>query len=40
MNQTHGVVLSIQVMGQREYHELKGRGSTFVANVEQEGLAA
>jgi len=35
----HGVVLSIQVMGQRQYQELKGRGSTFVANVEQEGLA-
>ena len=35
----HGVVLSIQVMGQRQYQELKGRGSTFVANVEQEGFA-
>jgi predicted nucleotidyltransferase len=35
----HGVVLSIQVMGQHQYEELKGRGSTFVANVEQEGLA-
>ncbi|NGZ95681.1 MAG: hypothetical protein CV089_06045 [Nitrospira sp. WS110] len=35
----HGVVLSIQVMGQRQYQELKARGSTFVANVEQEGLA-
>ena len=35
----HGVVLSIQVMGQRKYQERKGRGSTFVANVEQEGLA-
>jgi len=34
-----GVVLSIQVMGQRQYQELKARGSTFVANVEQEGLA-
>jgi len=27
------------VMGQRQYQELKGRGSTFVANVEQEGFA-
>lgn len=35
----HGVVLSIQVMGQRQYQELKARGSTFVANVEQEGFA-
>lgn len=35
----HGVVLSIQVMGQHQYEKLKGRGSTFVANVEQEGLA-
>lgn len=34
-----GVVLSIQVMGQRQYQELKARGSTFLANVEQEGLA-
>lgn len=34
-----GVVLSIQVMGQRQYQELKARGSTFVANVEQEGFA-
>lgn len=35
----HGVVLSIQVMGQRQYQDLKGRGSTFVTNVEQEGFA-
>ena len=35
----HGVVLSIQVMGQRQYQELKARGSTFVDNVGQEGLA-
>jgi len=35
----HGVVLSIQVMGQRQYQELKARGLTFVANVEQEGFA-
>jgi hypothetical protein len=32
-------VLSIQVMGQRPYQELKARGSTFLDNVEQEGLA-
>jgi len=35
----HGVVLSIQVMGQRQYQELKARGSTFLEQVEQEGLA-
>lgn len=35
----HGVVLSIQVMGQRQYQELKARGSTFLENVEREGLA-
>ncbi|MDN5942529.1 MAG: nucleotidyltransferase domain-containing protein [Nitrospira sp.] len=35
----HGVVLSIQVMGERHYQELKARGSTFLANVEREGLA-
>ena len=34
-----GVVLSIQVMGQCRYQELKARGSTFLKNVEQEGLA-
>ena len=34
----HGVVLSIQVMGQRQYQELKARGSTFLEQVEQEGL--
>jgi hypothetical protein len=27
------------VMRQRQYQELKDRGSTFVANVEQEGFA-
>jgi uncharacterized protein with HEPN domain len=36
---TFDVVLSIQVMGQRPYQELKARGSTFLVNVEQEGLA-
>lgn len=35
----HGVVLSIQVMGQRQYQELKARGSTFLEQVEQEGVA-
>ncbi len=35
----HGVVLSIQVMGERHYQELKARGSSFLANVEREGLA-
>lgn len=35
----HGVVLSIQVMGQGHYQELKARGSSFLENVEQEGLA-
>ncbi len=35
----HGVVLSIQVMGERHYEELKARGSTFLTNVEREGLA-
>lgn len=35
----HGVVLSIQVMSERYYQELKSRGSTFLANMEQEGLA-
>jgi predicted nucleotidyltransferase len=35
----HGVVMSIQVMGQRQYQELKARGSTFLENVEREGLA-
>lgn len=35
----HGVVLSIQVMGQRQYQELKACGSTVLEQVEQEGLA-
>ena len=35
----HGVVLSIQVMGQAQYQELKARGSTFLENVEREGVA-
>lgn len=35
----HGVVLSIQVMGQHQYQELKARGSMFLEQVEQEGLA-
>lgn len=35
----HGLVLSIQVIGQRHYEELKARGSTFLTNVEREGLA-
>jgi predicted nucleotidyltransferase len=35
----HGVVLSIQVMSERHYDELKARGSTFLTNVEREGLA-
>lgn len=35
----HGVVLSIQVMSERYYQELKARGSTFLANMEREGLA-
>lgn len=30
----HGVVLSIQVMGQRQYQEFKARGSTFLEQVE------
>jgi predicted nucleotidyltransferase len=33
-----GLVLSIQVMGQRYYEDLKARGSTFLTNVEREGL--
>lgn len=36
---THGLVLSIQVMSQRQYNERKALGSTFLANVEREGLA-
>lgn len=35
----HSVVLSIQVMGQRQYQDLKARGSSFLAQVEQEGVA-
>ncbi len=35
----HGLVLSIQVMSQQHYGELKARGSTFLTNVEREGLA-
>jgi predicted nucleotidyltransferase len=35
----HGLVLSIQVMSQRQYNERKALGSTFLANVEREGLA-
>lgn len=35
----HGLVLSIQVMGEGHYEGLKGRGSTFLTNVEREGLA-
>jgi predicted nucleotidyltransferase len=35
----HGAVFSIQVMGQRHYQELKAHGSTFLANVEREGLS-
>ena len=34
----HGLVLSIQVMGQRYYEDLKTRGSSFLRNVEREGL--
>lgn len=35
----HGLVLSIQVMSQQQYNERKALGSTFLANVEREGLA-
>ena len=35
---SQGLVLSIQVMGQRYYEDLKSRGSTFLTNIEREGL--
>ena len=34
----HGVVLSIQVMSQGHYNELRGRGSQFLNAVEREGV--
>jgi len=34
----HGLVLSIQVISLRHYEALKARGSTFLTNVEQEGV--
>lgn len=34
----HGLVLSIQVMSLRHYDALKARRSTFLANVEREGV--
>ncbi|NGZ10581.1 MAG: nucleotidyltransferase domain-containing protein [Nitrospira sp. LK70] len=35
----HGLVLSIQVMSQQQYSERAALGSTFLKNVEREGLA-
>ncbi|ALA57014.1 nucleotidyltransferase domain-containing protein [Nitrospira moscoviensis] len=35
----HGLVLSTQVMSQQQYNGRKASGSTFLANVEREGIA-
>lgn len=35
----HGLVLSIQVMSQQRYGERVALGSTFLKNIEREGLA-
>lgn len=35
----HGLVLSIQVMSQLQYGERMALGSTFLKNIEREGLA-
>ena len=35
----HGLVLFTQVMSQQQYSERAALGSTFLGNVEREGLA-
>lgn len=35
----HGLVLSIQVMSRAQYDERTALGSTFLKNIEREGLA-